>query len=191
MFGVLEFLLVYNNAGNNRKDKDHECNNFICITNVPNPLPVSCPYQEPSYHNRNNNKGDGDSLDSVSGSHGLTGGVDNALVMMNTGNGIELHINGRDIEDSSPISLSKNDDGMWTLESREKAEMALNSDTRNRVLRAVIDGIETPKDIIEETGLDSKVVEQQLYRMVNSGTLDKPKRGTYILAKTPTLKVSP
>ena len=138
-----------------------------------------------------NNKGDGDSLDSVSGSHGLTGGVDNALVMMNTGNGIELHINGRDIEDSSPISLSKNDEGMWTLESREKAEMNLNSDTRNRVLRAVIDGIETPKDIIEETGLDSKVVEQQLYRMVESRTLDKPKRGTYILAKTPILKVSP
>jgi len=132
-----------------------------------------------------NNKGDGDSIDSVSGSHGLTGGVDNALVMMNTGNGIELHINGRDIENSAPIPLSKNKDGMWTLESREKAKSVFNSETRNKVLSAVIDGIETPKDIVEETGLDSKVVEQQLYRLVKIGTLEKPQRGTYVLAKTP------
>lgn len=133
-----------------------------------------------------NNKGDGDSLDSVSGSHGLTGGVDNALVMMGTGNGIELHINGRDIEDSSPIMLSKSNDGMWSLESRDKSQKASNSDTRNKILKAVKDGYKSPKDIIKATGLDPKVVDQRLLKMVKSGALDKPKRATYVLPNKPT-----
>ena len=133
-----------------------------------------------------NNKGDGDSLDSVSGSHGLTGGVDNALVMMNTGTGIELHINGRDIEESSPIILSKSDDGMWSLEGRANAKSHTNSDTRNDVIKAVKEGHKTPKDIAKASGLKQGTVTQQIRRMVNSGELEKQKRGTYDLPNNPT-----
>ena len=129
-----------------------------------------------------NNKSGLDALDSISGTHGLAGGVDNTFSLINGNSGLELHINGRDIEDSSPISLTKGLDGMWELISREEAWKRTISESRSKILEAMRSGEKSPKDIAMATELNIKVVEQQLYKLIKAGHVVKPKRGSYEIA---------
>lgn len=131
-----------------------------------------------------NNKSGADALDSISGTHGLAGGMDNTFSLINGNHGMELHINGRDIEDSSPIPLIKGEDGMWSLISREAAKRQTNSETREKIVDALKAGIDTPKDIAAATGFNVKRVEQQLYRMMKARDIARPTRGTYALVSS-------
>jgi hypothetical protein len=127
-------------------------------------------------------KGEGDALESVSGSYGLSGGVDNVFTMMNGTGGMALHINGRDIENSSEIPLTKDEAGMWTLESRQAAREAQRSETRTAILNALKAGASTPRDIASETGIGANTVQQQLLRMQKAGDVAKTGWGKYDLA---------
>ena len=131
------------------------------------------------------NKGQGDAIDSISGTHGLAGGFDNTYALINEGGGIELHINGRDIEDSDPIPLLKGDDGMWTLQSRESAIDIRNGDTRNMIIDALKNGYSSPKDISESTGIDPNTLNSSLRRMCNQNIVVKESRGKYVLPIIP------
>lgn len=126
-----------------------------------------------------NNKSGLDALDAVSGTHGLAGGMDNVFSLIQGSSGMELHVNGRDIENSAPIPMVKGEDGMWTLASRDDAWRTSVSDTRGQIMDALKAGCETPRDIILHTGIPKGPVEQQLYRLIKAGDVIKPTRGTY------------
>ncbi len=129
------------------------------------------------------NKGGGDALDSVSGTNGLSGGVDNIFTLMPGNAGMELHINGRDIEDSSTIPLTKSPDKMWTLASRQEAAEMMRSDTRAAVANAMREGASSPKEIAEAAGLPVATVDKQLSRMVRQEEVIKTGRGSYVLVE--------
>ena len=133
-----------------------------------------------------NNKGSSDALDSISGTHGLAGGMDNTFSIMNTGQGLELHINGRDIENSDSIPLVQGMDGMFTLEDRDSAFRKSMSISRGKIMDAIKEGVDTPKDIAIETGLNPNTIHQQLHRMVKAGVLTKSAHGKYQVIETPT-----
>jgi|GEM_PF-2438055 len=130
------------------------------------------------------NKGGGDALDSVSGTNGLSGGVDNIFTLMHGNAGMELHINGRDIEDSSTIPLIKGVDKMWTLASRQEAAEVMRSDTRTSIVNAMREGASSPKEIAEAAGLPDHTVKLQLGRMVKQDEVIKTGRGSYVLFET-------
>ena len=132
------------------------------------------------------NKGNADALDSISGTHGLAGGVDNAFAMLTSESGfggMELHINGRDIEDGDSIPLTKGEDGMWTLDSRGRIMQSRLSDTRQLIIEVMGQRTAAPKDLAEETGLDRNIIDKQLRRMVDRGEAIKLRRGLYQLSK--------
>jgi hypothetical protein len=133
-----------------------------------------------------NNKGASDALDSISGTHGLAGGMDNTFSLMNTGNGLELHINGRDIENSDSIPLPRGIDGMFTLEDRESAFRKSMSINRGKIVDAIKAGADTQKDIAAETGLSPNLINQQLRRMVKANLVAKTGHGKYQVIETPT-----
>ena len=135
------------------------------------------------------NKGQGDALDSISGSHGLAGGFDNTYGLVRANNGLELHIDGRDIEDSMPIPILKGEDHMWTLASRADAAEIKNSDTRNAILNAMDSNETTPKQIAERTSLDPNTINSSLRRMTSQGILTKVSRGQYKKTSLPELSV--
>lgn len=124
-------------------------------------------------------------LDAVSGTHGLAGGCDNVFTLFNGDSGPEIQIHARDVADESPIPLVKGADGMWTLESRESARDKSQSDTRRVVLELIQSGCETPRVIIEETGLPRTTVEAQLRRMTKQGLIQKTGRGVYGVVSAP------
>ena len=126
-----------------------------------------------------NNKGSSDALDSISGTHGLAGGMDNTFSIMNAGQGLELHINGRDIENSDCIPLPRGLDGMFTLEDRESAFRKSMSISRGKIIDAIKEGAETQKDIAAETGLDGNLINAQLRRMLKTNVVEKAGRGKY------------
>lgn len=127
------------------------------------------------------NKSGDDGLTAVSGTHGLAAGADNVLTIMRTANGPELHIHGRDIADSEPIPLPRDEAGMWTLESRDSATAAQMSDTRALILDAIRAGAETPKEIAAEADLAQTTVDAQLRRLRKQGEVIQPARGSYAL----------
>lgn len=126
------------------------------------------------------NKGIGDALDSVSGTNGLAAGVDNVYSLVGGPEGPEIHINARDVENSSSIPLESDGAGMWTMASREDAGLRALSETRTKILEAIKAGNETPKDIAETTGILSNNVKQHLLRMAGKQVV-KAERGRYII----------
>ena len=136
------------------------------------------------------NKSGLDALDAISGTNGLAGGVDNTFSMINGSSGLELHINGRDIEDSAPIPLIKGPDGMWEMISRAEAWKRTISESRAKIAEAMKAGETSPTDIATASGLDINLVGQQLRRLVKKGQIVKVKRGSYALVLDVRLGVS-
>jgi hypothetical protein len=113
-----------------------------------------------------------DPLDMITGSVGLTSGVDGALVLKRQrGNASAfLHVDGRDIEESSELALLW-DAATATWTETGEAEEYRRSETRQKILKALEEADESlgPKVVAERTGLDVDVVRQRLYHMSNAG----------------------
>ena len=125
-------------------------------------------------------KGGEDGLDAISGTHGLSGGMDNAFTLFPSHTGdLELHIMGRDIEDSSPIPLTKGADGMWTLEDRAAATEKSYSETRAAVLAVLREGPQSPKELAAATGINANAISQLLRRMKKQGLVTQQGYGRY------------
>jgi hypothetical protein len=82
-----------------------------------------------------------DPLDEVSGSTGLTGGVDNILLMRSVSGMTELARRGRDYGDDSALAL-KGDPALLTWTLAGKAEDVLRSDAQ----KAILDVLQGEKD---------------------------------------------
>lgn len=120
-----------------------------------------------------------DPLDQISGTTGLTGAVDSALVLQRLSNGVTLYGRGREIEEMQ--WAVEFDDGAWRLLG-EAATVHISAQ-RKAILGVLSDAEEPlgPKSISELLGADCGSVRQLLLKMLNAGEVKKEGRGKYVL----------
>ncbi len=123
-----------------------------------------------------------DPLDMVSGTFGLTGGVDNILVLQREGgNEFRLSIIGRDIE-SHELALMFGDNCMWTLLG--DADIYFVSEAREKILGCLMDfGSMMPKEIASSTGENPNTIRNLLAKMLRDGQVKKDASGKYSTTK--------
>jgi hypothetical protein len=127
-----------------------------------------------------------DVFDTVSGTLGLTGGVDTIAVIKRAGHGTTLHIEGRDLVETVEKAINfDRETCRWTILG-EAAEVQ-RSDERSRVLKVLQDapeGLET-SEIIGEADLQGRdTAKVLLSRMAKEGEIERVKRGLYGLPGT-------
>jgi hypothetical protein len=120
-----------------------------------------------------------DPLDMVSGTTGLTGGVDSVMVLTRDGQGTVLTGRGRDLDDfESAVKMDTS--GRWTLLG--DADEVRRSKERNLILEAVRQlGEAGPKEIAGASGLKVENVKVLTGKMAVAGELEKQERGRYRL----------
>jgi hypothetical protein len=123
-----------------------------------------------------------DPLDMVSGTFGLTGGVDNILVLQREGGDeFRLSIIGRDIE-SRELAVVFGENCMWTLLG--DADIYFVSEAREKILGCLVDfGAMKPKEIAEGTKENPNTVRNLLAKMLRDGQVKKDASGKYSTAK--------
>lgn len=131
-------------------------------------------------------KGDADDpLDLISGSTGLTGGMDGAMVLNRTRSAADAVLKGvhRELQDDPDIALKWNaDEGMW--EYAGEAEEYMLSKERKEILDFLANapGPMRPKDIAEGIDKLTPSVTRLLGKMREDGMVDSPGYGKYELA---------
>lgn len=143
-------------------------------------------------------KGDAeDPLDMISGSTGLTGGMDGSMVLTRTRSAADgiLKAVHRDLEDDPEIALVRveKDEGWWKY-AGEGEEYRMGKE-RRRILDALAnaDGPLKPIQIAEELGEPTQNVSKLLQKMRQDGYVDNEGYGKYVIGKTvdppPTIQV--
>jgi AAA domain len=113
-----------------------------------------------------------DVFDTVSGTLGLTGGVDAIAILKRNAQGVTLHVQGRDLLDTVEKAVRfDRETCRWTILG-EAAEVT-RSETRQAILAAVSARRMRPKEIAEITKIDGNTVRQQIFKMMGSGELEK------------------
>lgn len=126
-------------------------------------------------HNRKAGSGDTHVNQQVSGTTGLTGGVDNVFVLNRSSGNVTavLHTDGRDIEKQLELALQLHD-GKWQFVGN--ASDVSRSQQRNSVLQAIasLKGFGTAKDIHEAMGATERLttLRVRLSRMHKAGELE-------------------
>src|SRR5262245_5141471 len=127
-----------------------------------------------------------DPIDTISGTLGLAGCVDTAVVLSRNQKGTTLYIRGRDVEEQELALSFSHDTLRWTVLG-DAAEV-LQSDSRARVSEALSETNGhpmSPAELLTATGLSRQNLDQLLHRMVRDGEIIKVKRGLYTLAQRP------
>jgi hypothetical protein len=125
-----------------------------------------------------------DPLDMITGSVGLTGGVDGALVLKRRRGRADafLHVEGRDIETPTELALKfDRDAATWTIAG--DAEEYRVSERRRSILRVLGNADEPlgPKEIAEMADAPYGATRELLSQMVKDGQVKNLGRGAYIL----------
>jgi hypothetical protein len=123
-----------------------------------------------------------DPFDTISGTLGLTGGVDTIGLLKRSGQGITLHIQGRDLVDSveKAVHLDR-ETCRWVILGEAKDVQ------RSKEWRLVLDALRTAglngltvKAIMDQTELRPRnKVDLLLGRMVREGAIERRERGIY------------
>ena len=127
-----------------------------------------------------------DVFDTVSGTLGLTGGVDTVAIIKRRGSAVTLHIEGRDL--SEPVEKAMQFDRetcRWVILG-EAAEVQRSSE-RARVLAALEGETEglTVAEIVARASLENRDAAYNLLgRMTQDGDVERIKRGLYGLPGT-------
>jgi hypothetical protein len=127
-----------------------------------------------------------DVFDTVSGTLGLTGGVDTIAIIKRRPQGTTLHIEGRDLVEMVEKAITfDRETCRWTILGN--ADEVHQSDQRARVLAALAsatDGLPT-NEIVLSAGLVSRTAaDKLLLRMVEHGQILRIKRGFFGLPAT-------
>lgn len=137
-----------------------------------------------------------DPFDAVSGSTGLTGGVDGVLILNRERGKADafLYVDGRDIEDQGehPLKWDHNVCS-WTLSDGEPIEYRM-SDERGSVYNALPDYGDTgigPKAVALASGMTEEGIRYLLGKMVDAGEADKAGYGKYTKPHTPSHSSQP
>jgi hypothetical protein len=129
-----------------------------------------------------------DPLDMITGSVGLTGGVDGALVLKRKRGRADafLHVDGRDIENPAELAL-KFDPNAATWAIVGDAEQYRLSEARLAIVRTLENADEplSPKEIAELTEAKHGATRELLSQMVKDGQAKNLGRGRYVLPDTP------
>lgn len=129
-------------------------------------------------HNRKQTSSD--ALQLVSGTQGMTGGVDNVLVMRRERGQLDagLYVDGRDIEEPQEIAL-RFDDGFWSSDGRSITDAQMSKE-RQGVLDAIAElgGKGKVRQIADLLPQGYGAVRKLVTTMVRSGQL-KNEGGTY------------
>jgi hypothetical protein len=134
-----------------------------------------------AHHDRK--MGADDVFDTVSGTLGLTGGVDTIAILKRSGQGVTLHIQGRDMEEEIEKAVRFDRETCRWVILGEAVEVH-RSNARKAVLTALtsIPAGLTVKEIMSATGLDKRsAIDQLLYRMGKDGEVVRSGRGRYAL----------
>jgi hypothetical protein len=128
-----------------------------------------------------------DPLDEISGSTGLSGGVDGFLILKRDRgrHDATLHVDGRDVEEPAELALTWDGElASWTLVGdAEEYRMSAERAKIIEVLRASKEPM-SPKEIATALGIDVRNVSQRLYQMKQAGQVKTPNYGRYTVDKT-------
>ncbi len=122
---------------------------------------------------------DDDPFDCISGSIGLTGAVDTAMILRRdrTGKGL-LYVRGRDIEERE-FALERDSSGGWTLLG--SADVVTRTEEQNLILSLMDDGSPvTINHICQVTGKSRQNVFNSLSRLAQNGAVKKTEAGKYV-----------
>jgi hypothetical protein len=129
-----------------------------------------------------------DPLDEISGSTGLTGGVDGVLVLKRDRGKADavLHVDGRDIEEPAEYALKWDaETAGWTIVG-DAEEYRLNKERREIVeLLELEDEPMGPKAVANALDKDYTAVRQLMSRMHKDGQLSQEGYGKYVLSRGP------
>ena len=119
-----------------------------------------------------------DPLDAISGTLGLAGCADGALVINRTAQGTSLYTRGRDVEErDNAISFDKVT-CRWSILG--EATEVHRSDGRKAILAALAgEDSMTPQEIAAATDIPSGTVKSLLHRMIKDAEVAKVGRGRY------------
>lgn len=123
-----------------------------------------------------------DPFDMISGTTGLTGAVDSALVLHRGSNGFTLYGRGREIEEVE-VAVDFTG-GAWKILGEPVA--VRRSDEREAIIRTLADADKPlgPKEIADSLKETVNNIKQLLRKMVIAGEVKKIGRGGYILPET-------
>ena len=110
-----------------------------------------------------------DPFDAISGTLGLSGAADTALVLRRDSSGATLYGRGRDIEEFDTAVPFDKQDFRWKVLGA--ASEVRRTDERSKILSVLIeaDEILTPADIKAETGMNRNNLDQLLLKMAKDG----------------------
>lgn len=122
-----------------------------------------------------------DPLDTISGTTGLTGATDSALVLSRDGQGATLYGRGRDIDEIETAMHFDKTTGRWSILGA--AAEVRKSDGRKSITDALAASKDPmgPSDIATATGMKNDNVRFLLGKMATAGEIEKVGRGRYIL----------
>ena len=121
-----------------------------------------------------------DPFDRVSGTLGLSGAADSALILDRDGQGVTLYGRGRDIPEIETAMQFNRDACRWSVMGR--AAEVHQSDARKAVTDCLLVTAEpmSPVTVAEAIGQTRTSVKQLLFRMFTKGEVLKTKRGLYV-----------
>jgi hypothetical protein len=122
-----------------------------------------------------------DPVDEISGTLGVSGAADSFLVIKSTSKGKLLIGRGRDIEEVELATRFDSATCRWEILG--SPEQAFASETRTKIITAMrrLGHPANVKDISLKSGLTVEIVKQQLFRMAETGFVEKPGRGMFEL----------
>jgi len=134
-----------------------------------------------------------DVFDTVSGTLGLTGGVDTIAILKRSGQGVTLHIQGRDLlEDVEKAVRFDRETCRWVILG--EAAAVHRSVERTRVLEALrngpVDGLGVREIKVAADVRSRSAIDKLLQRMATAGEIERRARGKYSLSGTPLSEVS-
>lgn len=124
--------------------------------------------------------GETDPFEKVSGTLGLTGAADTALILDRDGHGCSLYGRGRDIQEFEKVVSFSKENCRWALQG--DASELRRTDERSVILHVLMEQGEpmSPTDVSGATGMPRNNVKQLLFKMAKAGEVTKTKRGHYL-----------
>jgi RecA-family ATPase len=131
-----------------------------------------------------------DPLDTVSGTLGLVGCADTALVLGRSSQGTTLYVRGRDLEEREDAIVFDRERCIWTIQG--VAAEVRQSDTRKSIVAVLAKSAEpmSPQDIAADACLSPDNVRQMLRRMTSDGDIFAVSRGRYSRIPPPVTTVT-
>ena len=135
-------------------------------------------------HTRKSDAPSEDPLETITGTLGISGAADGVLVLEGnrSSNLFNLHLIGRDIADTDPLTIRKRPNGGWDYEA-DGAKAILTQERKAVVDVLTLNGPLGAQEIADELGKKASTIRKLLREMLASGDIfQSNKRGAYMLS---------